>query len=215
MGTKHTPYAYIYLDKEGINSLYSQTVDQVQTELTKTSEKGKSGKLGSELALGALLGFGVEGNTELSVSGSRIELAKFSLTSEQKLVRLLEYLETFEGEKFFSNLIAATHGSSGSSESVFINVKEEFDVPQFFPGRDGVAAANDVQSVLFEIGKPRVIMSASLKKFPRAHDAKLGYVGHDAILFRENQGQDVPLNVFGQLIKLKDSYQIKPYAIWI
>lgn len=232
-----TPQVFIYLDVDGIESLHAQTVDRLETEFTRSAEKGKGGRIGARIGIGqalrVLLGLAeINAETELSLSGKRIEQVKSHLTTEHKLAALLRYLNTLKGDRFFDDLASAAQRCSKTGEPVFINVEEKFNLPQFYPGQDGVAAANQLKAVLFEIGAPpddydysdryfkamklRIVMSASLAKFPRLANGSMNYTGHDTILFTGHNGKNVPLNVFGYLISVKEIfYQIKPYAIWL
>ncbi len=58
-------------------------------------------------------------------------------------------------------------------------------------------------------------MTANLEKFPRLKGS-MGATSHDAVFFRGFGGKDVPLGVFGYLIRLNvEACQIKLYAIWL
>jgi hypothetical protein len=46
------PVMYIYLDAEGIDSLYAQTVDRLETEFTQSQERDKSGKMKANIGIG-------------------------------------------------------------------------------------------------------------------------------------------------------------------
>jgi hypothetical protein len=58
-------------------------------------------------------------------------------------------------------------------------------------------------------------MTASLDKFTRLKQG-MGATSHEAIQFRGFLGKDVPLGVFGYLMRHNENVcQIKPYAIWL
>ena len=46
---------YIYLDSDGIESLYAQTTDRVELELTRSRSKEGRGEVGVKLGFGNLL----------------------------------------------------------------------------------------------------------------------------------------------------------------
>lgn len=230
-----SPRMYIYLDSEGIDSLYAQTVEKLETEFTQSQEHEKSGKVKANIGIGKSLGvmlglvdLGAE--TELYLNGKQISEAKMCFTLEQKLSALMEYLESVKGTEFFEHLPQAAIQAEKQSKGLFIKVVEKFNMPQFFQGDDGVSKINSDQSISFIIGQVNgdhefpdtfkktqytFFMMASLNKMTRSREG-MRPTGHDAIFFREFKGKDVPLNVFGYLIPLnKYTYQIKPYAIWI
>lgn len=233
---KHkSPKMYIYLDTDGIDSLYSQTVERLETEFTQSRERDKGGKIKASIGVGKLLGVligltEVGAETELMVSGKRIDEAKMRFTHEQKLSALNKYLETREGMEYFEQLPKAAINSQDSGKGVFINIAEKFNMPQFFQG-NGVNDVNRDKSIAFVIGQIDTdhdfsdtyfkktqytfLMMASLEKTIRSRDG-MRHLGHDSVFFRAFRGKKVPLNVFGYMIPLsKHTFQIKPYAIWI
>jgi hypothetical protein len=169
--------------------------------------------------------------TELSISGKRIEEAKMRFTLEQKLLALMNYLKSLEGTQFFELLPQAAIQAKELGKGVFIKIAEKFNLPQYSQG-DGVGNINRDKSIAFSIGhvsgneheygdlyfkktEYTFLMTASLSKSTRSKDG-MSMTGHDAIYFRQFGGKDVPLEVFGYLIPLsKYTYQIKPYAIWV
>lgn len=233
----HTPLAYIYLDTDGIESLYAQTVDRLEVELVQSQERGKAGKLTAKLGVGALLGRLAEigADTEVSLTGKQIREAKTRLAPEHKLSALLRHLTDVSIDVLFTNLPTAAIACSETNRAVYVQLYEKFNLPQFYYG-SGVDEVNRDKMVDFEIGPMRrrdddrydhsdnyfkkkhyhFYMSASLSKFTRVREEVMGNSSHDAILFRSYQGEDVPLGVFGYLKHLaKLEYQIKPYAIWV
>lgn len=227
---------YIYLDADGIDSLYAQTVDRLETEFTQSSERDKGGRIKANIGVGKLLGMmlglgEVGAETELMMSGKRIEEAKMRFTLEQKLSALINYLKSLEGREFFEHLPQAAIQAKELGKGVFIRIAEKFNLPQFFNG-DGVTDINKDKSIAFSIGPIGVneheyadsyykkkeytfLMTASLSKTTHSKDY-MSATGHDAIYFRRFGGKHVPINVFGYLIPLgKYTFQIKPYAIWI
>jgi hypothetical protein len=227
---------YIYLDADGIDSLYAQTVDRLETEFTQSQERDKSGKIKANMGIGKLLGVmlglvEVGAETELSISGKRIEEAKMRFTLEQKLSALINYLRNLEGSEYFELLPQAAIQAKELSKGVFIRIAEKFNMPQYSQG-NGVGNINRDKSIAFSIGpigeskheyddlyfkktEYTFLMTTSLSKTTRSKDG-MAMTGHDAIYFRQFGGKNVPLEVFGYLIPLsKYTYQIKPYAIWI
>ena len=252
------PLIYIYLDSAGIDSLFAQTTERVETQYVTEREGNREGKVGLGAALKALFFADVNASTEVTVSGRKMEQVTAMLSIEQKLAGLIRYLNRFENEKYFDNIHQAIYQCSQQKGSVFINIETEFDLPQFYWGREsGVKNVNLVKAISFELSpspdrpnttvssvgtghselpldpydasdnyfkrqpfvykpnKPRVLMSASLNKFPRILGEIMNEIGHEATNFGIREGMDVPLGVFGSLTTLgNNKYQIKPYAIW-
>ena len=71
-----TPHRYFYLDVDGIESLYAQSVEKLEVEFTESKEKGKSGKAIGKFGLVKLLSdSGIE--LEGSISSKNLEEIKF------------------------------------------------------------------------------------------------------------------------------------------
>ncbi len=216
------PDVYIYLDKNGIESLFAQTADRVEVEIRTSTEKATNKKAGAKFGLGkaiaALLGIEAGTEVEASKASKQLEEAKLALTVEHKLSRTQQYLS--ESNNLITSLGTAIDKSSQNNTSIFINIREEFDLPQFIKGQ-GVMEANEDGAIMFEIPEglglaKKVVMAASLSKFPRADNGRLGSLSHEAIHFKGCSGREVLLHVFGYIRSLGNGvFQIKPYAIWL
>jgi hypothetical protein len=214
---------YIYLDSEGIESLYAQTTDRVELELTRSRSKENRGDVGIKAGFGnlftALLGLKEAGaETKLGTTRGQIEEAKSRLSVEHKLDHLSEYLVRTKG--CFENLEAAAETVSQPGQHV--------DAPDFFPGAGGASVVNSSKAMVFRIDnlydasdsyfkrfRFSLVMTASLEKFTRLKSG-MGATSHEAIFFRGFDGKNVPIGVFGYLIRLNmKAWQIKPYALWL
>ena len=221
---------YLYLDDDGIESLYAQTTDRVEVELTSShSNEGRGGiklKAGFGNLLTTLLGVKeASAETTLETVRGQIEAAKARLSIEHKLRRLTEFLSA-RNECIGELLTALEKAELG--RPIFVQVESKFDAPDFLPGGGGPAAINSSGAMVFRIGdhydpsdqyfkRPHVdlVMTASLKKFPRLKEG-MGGTSHEAVFFRGFGGKNISLGVFGYLIRLNSkAYQIKPYAIWL
>ena len=214
---------YIYLDKDGIESLFAQTSQRLETELKEISETSRNEKVGGKLGIGkalaVLLGIEIGVDAETSKGRKGVEEITSSLAIEQKLVRLQNYLSA--SSSLSSDLVTAMDKSLLANEPAFFQCLEEFDLPQFYGGKDGVGEANADGGIIFKarikhLPTTKVIMTASLTKFPRVSGGTLGNTSHEAMHFRGMKGRGLPLRVFGYLKPLgKEVFQIKPYAIWL
>jgi hypothetical protein len=146
------PQNYIYLDREGIDSLYAQTTARLETQFVTEKERNREGKVGFGAALKVLVFGDARADAELSLSGRNLEQVTSTLSVEQKLAGLIRYLNRFENEKYFDNIHQAAFQCSQRKMSVFINIETEFDLPQFYWGREyGVNAVNLEKTISFEI----------------------------------------------------------------
>jgi hypothetical protein len=226
-----SPFVYIYLDSEGIESLYAQTADRVEVEIVKSSSTEGRGAVGLKAGFGnfltTLLGLKeASAETKLETIRGQIEEAKSRLSVEHKVSRLSEYLSI--STNCFGDLASAAESATKPGQHVFIRIETLFDVPDFFPGGDGVDAINSSRAIVFTINpsydpsdtyfkRPvlSIIMTAGLDKFTRLKHG-MGGTSHEAIQFRGLLGKDVPLGVFGYLLRHNERVcQIKPYAIWL
>jgi hypothetical protein len=223
------PRIYIYIDTEGLNGIYSQTVERTEIEsqqITGTSKKiSGSAKIGT----GNLLPINANLNTGLSADNFNNIQVKSVFDPRQKITILQNYLQN-QKEVYYEDLIKAALSVVKNDKSVYINIFQKFNMPQFSHGK-GVEDVNTDKSLSFIIGQHDTehdfndlyfrktqytfIMQASLAKTTRSADG-MSNSGHDAVFFRGYNGKNVPLHVFGFLTKLsKWTFQIKPFAIWL
>lgn len=233
------PCRYIYLDVEGIESLYVQIVEHNISEMLFKQEKGKKGKISGRLGLGKLLGnllnlADIEVSPEIERSSVTETTTKATTSTEHKLRDLIKYLNDIGEPSLFSDLYRAADHCKNTIETVFVNVQETFDAPQFYSGR-GHVDVNESQVIYFEknICKTKdtychhdsyyrqavqaeipFFMSSNLLKYPSYKNGGMGATSHEAVMFRAFKGFDIPLNVFGAFFKLPSFSQIKPYAMW-
>jgi len=224
------PKVYIYLDIEGIESLYAQMVERRETEFTYSTEKGKDGKFGAKAGIGFKAFFNIGANADFSGSQKVSEQIKSDLTTEQKLIKVISNLQLNHSQSYYENINNALHECISGNKGLFINTSEKFNLPQF-QSDDGVQAVNNIKAIVFESGtldtydysdnyfrRPygtRIQMIASLSKCLRSRN-NMSYMGHDAAYFRAHQGINVSLNVFGYLTFGHNLFfQIKPFAIWL
>jgi hypothetical protein len=230
MSGSSAPLIYIYLDQGGIESLYAQITDRVEIEFIQTRSKEGRGGVGFTAGFGNLLTslLGVKklsAETKIEAVRGYIDEARTKLTIEHKLERLSEYLAKIK--KCFASLEDAT-SRGGKGEVVYVSGVEKFDAPDFYPGRGGVHEINESGSMVFTIDRNydpsdayfkkaqcSFVMTASIRNFTRLH-GYMGATSHEAIMFRGFSGTNIPLGVFGYVMRYSDSAcQIKPYAVWL
>jgi len=93
-------------------------------------------------------------------------------------------------------------------------------MPQFARGGGSVEKVDRDGAILCEIAErfspAKIVMVASLSKFPRLGGGRLSRLSHDAINFASHGSKDVRLHVFGSMMPLSAAtFQIKPYTIWL
>jgi hypothetical protein len=242
---RNIPVTYIYLDIEGIESLYAQIVNAIEVEITKSKGYDLNSKVAGKLGLSTLISkiFNAEVSSEITGSKNHNYEVKEVYSIEHKLEKLKKYLQEFDNKILFNDLCEAIKNCKINSQ-IYLNIEEKFNMPQFYGSIEyAISSVNNSKTVTYEIGEPinrnnmimvdtynnlddyyktlnrnkiRVVMSSSLDKMPRSRSG-MGYIGHDAVFFRGFQGRNVPLKVFGTIVNINNGlfYQIKPYAIWI
>jgi hypothetical protein len=217
------PEVYLYLDTPGIESLFAQTVDRVETEFSesrKTGSKDNAGvKFGIGKAITALLGLEASAKLDTEKTLSNLQASKSTLTIENKLSRLVVYLEASDNLR--STLPEAVTTALARKASVFLRCHAPFDLSQMTDHRGGITRINEDGAVLFETRSSgvcrKVSMAASLAKFPRVREERLGQISHEALFFQSHAGKAVDINLFGSLRWLNVAEavcQIKPFALW-
>jgi hypothetical protein len=236
--TPDIPLRYIYLDSEGIESLYVQIVERNIIETVSKRGSTKRGKISGRIGLGKILGpflklADIEVSPELEGSSNAETTTKSALSVEHKLSELTKHLDKHGEPSVFMNLTRAEEYCTDNHEAVFVNIKDTFDAPQFYDGR-GPLEVNESQAILFNKNvvpkdtydygddyykKPKasqspILMASSIHKYPSLKNGSMGLTSHLALMFRQCGGLDIPLGVFGAFFHVGSAFQIKPYAIW-
>jgi hypothetical protein len=225
------PIDYIYLDRPGIESLYAQIVEAVETSRTTTTQKGLAAKGGTKLALKNLVmkltGFEAELSAEVTGSRAQTEQATKVQTVEHKLGKLLDYLGKSGEDYFFTTLNEAVKRLARANGTVFISVQDTFNAPQFYGRAIGTDLVNAEGYLLLEKGGSGeyhygddyykqsgalIRLSASITKMRSG--GVMGATSHEAVYIRGFGGQHIPLCIFGALSGTSDYFHIKPFAIW-
>lgn len=233
MTLRKRPRQFIYLDEQGIKSLFAQTVEGVETARKETTHRNLgakiSGKLSFKQALLTMLGL-PEAELKSELEGTRQRGLEISteLSTEHILFRLIENLPTHEDTPVFGSFAEAAAKISGTTNETYVSVVDEFDAPQFIFGK-GVSDVNKCGALILEknIGgyshnynddyfkhNNRITLLASISKFPRVRE-KLGHTSHEGIYFRAYEGKKIPLGVFGSIREIPKAFQVKPFAIWM
>lgn len=223
---------YIYLDHTGIESLYAQAVESLETSRVTTvkrelSAKGRAGARFRNVLVKMLTGFEAEVSAEGTGSETRIEQRTTLRTIEQKLNAIIEFLSKSGKGYYFTNLADAVRHVQARQEQVFLNIHERFNAPQFFGHASGFDRVNADRYLLFQKGGALdyddsdsyyrqttavIKLSASIDKM-RAGPV-MGATSHEAVFLRGFGGRGVPLSVFGTLTDAGEYFQIKPIALW-
>jgi hypothetical protein len=226
------PVEYIYLDGPGIESLYAQIVDTVETSRTMTTQRGVAAKIGAGVRLKNFvvkLLSGLEGEISAEVTGSRARTEQSTTvqTIEHRLESVIGFLSESGDDYFFTKLADASRRLQTADGPIFINIRDNFNAPQFYGRALGADSVNATGYLLLEKGGTGdynygddyyrqstavVKLSASIEKM-RTKGA-MGATSHEAVFIRGFGGRHVPLCVFGTLSGTSDYMQIKPFAIW-
>jgi hypothetical protein len=174
-----------------------------------------AGKVGLGAAFKALFFANANASAELSASGRKLEQVTAALSIEQKLAGLIRYLNRFENEKYFDEIRQAVSQCSQQKMTVFINIETEFDVQQFYWGRDyGIKAVNQEKTVSFEISPSPLRPKSSAVPFlnvggvPNAshddlYDSSDNYFKRQPFVYKTNKPRilmNASLNKFTRII---------------
>jgi len=150
------PFRYLYLDATGIDSLYAQTMESVETEITIARGKKRSTKIGGKASLGQTLSkvFGLPElavQTDFAQATDSSEIIKTYRTAEQKLANVIRYLEQLGAPAFYSDVHAAAENCTNTGQSTYICIGERFDLQGFRGGSDaGIELINRQGAMVFE-----------------------------------------------------------------
>lgn len=216
---------FIYLDEQGIKSLFAQTVEGVETGRKKTTQRNFgakiSGKLSFKQALLSMLGL-PEAELTSELAGTRQRGLEISteLSTEHMLFRLIEHLPTLEDTPVFGSFAEAATKISGTINETYVSVVDMFGAPQFILGK-GVSDVNKCGALILEKNIRRyshnynddyfkhnnkITLLASISKFSRVR-GELSNTSHE--------GRKIPLGVFGSIREIPNAFQVKPFAIWV
>lgn len=219
---------YIYIDKEGIDSLVSQVtselVESVRVEVSNRRAGAISGKVGLSDIMKEFMAAdaGISGETE-SVRVTEIVATQ---PYEAKIDMLVQYIANHGG--LLTNRLAICQNKEFSG---FVYLTLPFTAPQYhsdwletvhvmkqsgyFTLRNGLLPgeynSDDSYYKSNKFDHHVILMNMNIQKMTTS----LSMTSHLAVWIRAMGGNDLDLGVFGRVRQLADSlYQIKPYAVW-
>lgn len=198
------PETYIYFNRPEINQLYAQIMGWVPTDRVKNDSHTIEGGLSAGIP-----GTGVKaGGAKESGTRERSEISE-----EHKLFEIKSHLR--KNNQLLDEIVEAVAYVLKNNVSIFVQTRYRFDAPQFRDSSDPVNSVNEAGSVLLEcdVGSTRILISLGLDHMPRVRGSKMNKTGHDAIVFRELDGKDIPLEIFGLLHPLGSKMQIRPITV--
>ena len=219
---------FIYMDSEGIRSLYAQLSKLSERERRASEQKKKSTSGKGQLNLKVIAGlFGGSAETELTQTRNSEVLTERILIKEdeQKLVEIESALSE-KGSLLEANTVNILAYIPIDHLPAFIRGRLLLTTRGFYD-KDIVKEVLDSQTVTFRLDItdkfclwPLIRMGGSLSKFTGAGvkengTAIMGYTSHLAILLRALETDPLYLGVLGQIHKTGSSLYIKPYAIWM
>jgi hypothetical protein len=220
---------YFYIDELGLASLHAQLTHGEVTESVLSSEHTDEKKRSLKLNFLSLIG---AADMEGAQSAKEAMIRKLRLRAENRLREICASLRA-TGQLHTQFPAAATKARS-TGEPAWFYGRQEFCAPQF---AGGIVSINQDRAVVFTSGenecdssynpsdeyykpamqnqaaRPRILMSASLFKFPGAQGGQLGVSSHEALFFSRFATAYVSLLVFGSVYCVAESYQIKPLAL--
>ena len=230
---------FIYIDEQGIDSIYSQLHDETvdKTIVKETKEKATSIGLSAGLSkFKQLIHADASVNGEISKS---IQYEKsVSFTYEQKIDEIINIVSNFDN--YYTNLNVAAKDRISTQSITFININDTFYSRLDFASHGVFEYIQKSGYLEFEKGdipispntkitynvpydtynyhdsyykdsRYRVVLSMSIDKLRTSYR---GMTSHLAVALRGSDGK-IDLGVFGQLRVINDLYfQIKPFAVW-
>ncbi len=230
---------YIYIDEQGIDSIYSQLHDETVDKMTVKQTKSKAASVGITAGLSKfkqLFTADASANGELSKS-TQYEKS-VSLTYEQKITRIIDTVSKYDN--YYTDLNIATNSKNLANDITFVNVSDTFFSRLNFTSYEVFEYIQKSGYIEFEKGdmpispdtkitynvpydsynyhdsyykdsRYRVVLSMSIDKMRTSYR---GMTSHLAVALRGCEGK-INLGVFGQLRVINDLYfQIKPFAVW-
>ncbi len=198
------PETYIYFNRLEINQLYAQIMGWVPTERVKNDSHTIEGGLSiGMLGIGAKAGGAKESGTK----------QQYEISEEHKLFEIKKYLRS--NHQLIDDIAEAATHVLKKNVGIFVQSRYRFHAPQFRDNSDPVKDVNEAGCVLLEcdVGDTRMLVSLGLDHMPRVRGSTMSKTGHDAIIFREFHGKEMPLEIFGFLHPIKSKIQIRPITV--
>lgn len=218
-------FRYFYLDEMGVLSLHAQLNHYELLEHSVASEDGTSRKSGWSAALKAVFGVSGETTQEVKEAVSR----KFRLRAENMLKEIQASLRA--RGTLYKDFHKGAEVCRATEEPVWVSGRYALRATQFTDA-GGFESVNRDKAVVFSAGLQddgyeasdnyfkctghptlRIVMTASLHKFPGLRDGYMGPSTHEALFFGQLRGAAFKYQIFGSLFAVGDQYQIKPYAL--
>lgn len=223
---------YIYMDVDGINSLYAQIVNEMTVERETETEKRTSGMVKGAFAVKAKELF----MTDVSLAGERESAhtlrQKTILTDEQKIQLLLDHISENENLIKDYNKIGETYQASNCNFVFFStgfdttldcadwsNAQQQIVTFGYIPFYKAPSEKSDdyeYRDCYFKalaMSQTKVTMNLGIQNM--CGYSSYGMTSHLSVMIRALKGHNIPLGVFGHIYRLAERlYQIKPYAVW-
>ena len=198
------PETYIYFNRPEINQLYAQIMGWVPTERVKKNGHTIEGGLSA-----GIMGTGAKAGGAKE-SGTR---EQFEISEEHKLFEIESHLR--KNNQLLDEIVEAVAYVLKNNVGIFVRSRYRFDATQFRDSSDPVNSVNEAGCVLLEcdVVSTRILVSLGLDHMPRVRGGTMSKTGHDAIIFRELGGKEIPLEIFGFLHPIKSKIQIRPITV--
>jgi len=226
---------YIYIDRNGIDSLFAQAYKELVTEQNVQTANRFQANVEAQVGLPELLKnifkLDVNGSTEYEKSKSINKISTY--THEQRISELIIYLEA---KNQLIRSLGEIYKSRDESIGIFIYCNllfdTDFDYNNWF---EAIASAIKEGHISFytrndKYPKKYVETYDGSDNYYKKRKSRLsifmdmgvqnmvsfgGITSHLALLLRVTKGENIPLGVFGRIFKVADDcLQIKPYAVW-
>lgn len=231
---------YLYIDKDGVDSLVAQLCGTLETEIRVEKSNNHNGKIGAKLGLSDVISKIIK--PEISTSAEVGYASKEGITSinthENKIIQLVNNLQ--RTNYYFTDINEAMKNSK-PDDSCFINAMIPFNTPHDFYSSNYINEIESAGYIYFEHGRKlingddsnartydtyvekdcyyktpqnddRIVMSLSIEKLTGGY----GFTSHMSVIIRGCKCENIPFRVLGQFRNVQNLfYQIKPYAVWL
>ena len=152
---------YLYIDEQGIDSIFSQLCDETTNEMTVKQTKSNNGKIGFNGGISTLKKLF---NADATINGEHTNTSEIektvSLSYEQKIHKIIKIIS--ESDYYYTNLNEAIKKYNSIEHTVFINTFDTFFSRLDFSSYDTFQYIQECQYLEFEKGDMPISQSTNI-----------------------------------------------------
>lgn len=210
-------FSYLYIDKDGIDSITNQIEEEYVVEKNIESQKATSVRDTFGLDISGIFKkvFSLENEAEIEFEKRGTITKRVLDTYEQKIKRIFIYLD--KQSEYYNDVYKIFDNLSNNDRCFFIgrilfNSQYDYRNPDTFRTIYENGYVSVYQRYIVEDKTLSVVMSMNIEKM---NGNMRGMTSHFPVFVRCHGGKNIPLDIFGVIRNIDNSiYQIKPYAVW-